>query len=206
MTADEYFNNPCRTSSIPLWKAKRISLPDSVKIIHETDFDVSILIEYEDEPYFRLKHPLHKLISSKLPEHFSFCQATVDEFAEHINSCYTDLFVTTDELKSYKNHPVYSPDLWLAVRDDRTGTIVASGIGELDNEIGEGTLEWIQVSNNFRGLGLGSCVVQELLCRMKGNAEFATVSGQCNNSSNPEALYRKCGFTGNDIWHILRKR
>ena len=22
----------------------------------------------------------------------------------------------------------------------------------------------------------------------------------------PEELYRKCGFSGNDVWHILRKR
>ena len=38
------------------------------------------------------------------------------------------------------------------------------------------------------------------------NATFATVSGQCNNPTNPEALYRKCGFTGSDVWHVLRKR
>ena len=38
---------------------------------------------------------------------------------------------------------------------------------------------------------------------MQGIAEFATVSGKVNNPTNPESLYRKCGFTGNDIWHIL---
>ena len=38
------------------------------------------------------------------------------------------------------------------------------------------------------------------------NAKFNTVYGQCNNSTNPEAMYRKCGFTGSDIWHVLRKR
>ena len=96
--------------------------------------------------------------------------------------------------------------MWLAVKDDRTGRIAASGIGELDSEIGEGVLEWIQVSGYCRGLGIGSCVVQELLLRMKRRAKFATVSGQCNNSTNPEALYRKSGFVGNDIWHILSER
>lgn len=206
MTAYEYLKDPCRALSIPLWKAKRIVLPDSMKIIHEEDFDVTILEDYEDEPYFRLKHTLYKLVAPKLPEHFSFCSATIDEFAQHIGSCYVTLSITADELKDYQNHPVYSPKLWLVVRDNRTGLIVASGIGELDEEIGEGTLEWIQVSDNFRGLGLGSCVVQELLCRMKGNAGFVTVSGQCNNPSNPEMLYRKCGFIGNDVWHVLRRR
>lgn len=206
MTADEYLKNPCRASSIPLWKAKRISVPDSVRVVHEADFDKNYLEAYEDEPYFRIKHTLHAVIAPELPEHFYFCAATIEEFAEHINSCYTELGITSDELKSYQNHPVYVPNLWLAVRDDRTGMIAASGIGEVDREIREGTLEWVQVSSDFRRLGLGSCVVQELLCRMKGQAEFVTVSGQCKNASNPEALYRKCGFVGNDIWHILKKR
>lgn len=106
----------------------------------------------------------------------------------------------------YQKHSVYCPDLWLAVRDDRTGRVAASGIGELDSEIGEGVLEWIQVSDYCRKMGIGSCVVQELLLLMKKRANFATISGRCNNFTHPEALYRKCGFEGNDIWHILRKR
>lgn len=52
------------------------------------------------------------------------------------------------------------------------------------------------------GDGLGRYIVFELL---KGTAQFATVSGQCNNTTNPEKLYRKRGFTGTDMWHILRK-
>jgi len=40
---------------------------------------------------------------------------------------------------------------------------------------------------------------------MKNLAKFATVSGQCENLTNPEALYRRCGFKGNDVWHILRQ-
>ena len=89
--------------------------------------------------------------------------------------------------------------------ETHTGTIVATGIAELDREIGEGVLEWIQVSQRHRGKGLGRYVVSELLRRLKSKAGFATVSGQCNNASNPEMLYRKCGFSGNDVWHILRK-
>ena len=49
-------------------------------------------------------------------------------------------------------------------------------------------------------------VVLELLWRMKDNTNFATVFGQHNNSTNLEALYRKCGFIGFDVWHALKKR
>ena len=41
---------------------------------------------------------------------------------------------------------------------------------------------------------------------MKENAEFATVSGECDNSTNPEGVYRKCGFEGSNIWHIISKQ
>lgn len=92
-------------------------------------------------------------------------------------------------------------------RCNQTDEVVATGIAELDKEIGEDVvLEWIQVSEQHRGYGLGKYVVSELLWRMKENAKFATVSGQCNNLTNPEAMYRKCGFSGSDVWHVLKRR
>ena len=65
-------------------------------------------------------------------------------------------------------------------------------------------LEWIQVSKEHRERHLGTYIVKELLWRMKDIADFVTVSGKCNNPSNPEALYRRCGFVGTDVWHILK--
>ncbi len=35
---------------------------------------------------------------------------------------------------------------------------------------------------------------------------FATVSGKVTNKTKPEKLYRRCGFTGDDIWHILKSK
>ena len=95
--------------------------------------------------------------------------------------------------------------MWLAILHYKSGEIAATGIAELDCEIGEGILEWIQVLPKHRGQGLGKYVVSELLWRMKDYASFATVSGQCDNPNHPERLYRNCGFTGTDVWHVLRK-
>ena len=80
---------------------------------------------------------------------------------------------------------------------------VALGIADFDAEIKEGSLEWIQVLPGKRRMGLGKMIVNELLSRLKGKADFATVSGQIDNATNPEMLYRKCGFTGNDIWYVI---
>lgn len=203
---NEYLADPCKTASVPYWKAKSITIPDSMKILHRDDYSEAEYRQYIDAPYFRLRHDLQGLSEPVLQQGYSLCKAALPDFAAHISSCYNGIGVTEAELQSYTTRPVYDAALWLAVKDDHTGDIVATGIAELDCEIGEGILEWIQVSEAHRGCGLGRFLVSELLRRMKGNASFATVSGQCNNPTNPESLYRKCGFTGNDVWHILRKR
>ena len=205
LTKEQYLADPCKAASIPYWKAKSITIQDGMKILHQDEFDDAGYQQYIDELYFRLIHNLKGLVEPVLPQGYSLCTATLSEYAAHISSCYVGIAITEEELQCYTFRPVYDVALWLAVKDEYTGTIVATGIAELDREIDEGILEWIQVSQAHRGKGLGRYVVSELLWRMKGKAGFATVSGQCNNAANPEKLYRKCGFTGNDVWHILRK-
>ena len=205
ITTEEYLKNPSSVSSIPYWKAKSITIPDDMKILHQEEYIDEENQHYVDEPYFRLIHNLKGLAKPVLPQNYSLCTATLSEYAAHISRCYDGIGITEEELRCYALRPVYDAVLWLAVKDDHTGTIVATGIAELDREIGEGVLEWIQVSQRHRGKGLGRYVVSELLRRLKSKAGFATVSGQCNNATNPEILYRKCGFSGNDVWHILRK-
>jgi len=206
ITIEDYLKNPCRESSIPYWKAKSISVPHGIKILHQDDYDAAKYPQYMDEPYFRLKHDLKGLSVPQLPEGFSLYVPALRDFAAHINQGYHGIHIREAELQAYTTRPVFLSSLWLAVQDNQTGDLVATGIAELDSECKEGILEWIQVSEHYRGRGLGSYIVAELLWRMKDIAQFATVSGQCNNPTNPESLYRRCGFTGNDVWHILRKR
>ena len=205
ITKEQYLADPCRAASIPYWKAKSITVPDGMKILHQDEYDSADYPNYIDEPYFRLIHSLKVLSKPSLPRGYSLCTVPLSEYAGHISSCYDSIGVKEEELSRYLLRPVYDAALWIAVKDNQTGKIVASGIAELDREIGEGILEWIQVSESYRGKGLGSFVVLELLWRLRDKADFVTVSGQCSNPTNPEGMYRKCGFGGNDVWHILRK-
>ena len=88
--------------------------------------------------------------------------------------------------------------------DQTTKNPVALGIAEIDAQIREGSLEWIQVLPAYRGMGIGKSLVQELLFRLEKRANFTTVAGEVGNSTHPEALYRACGFEGNDIWWVFR--
>lgn len=207
LSLQSYLNNPCGTTSIPYWKYKGIVLPENMKIVHEREISDGIFQDYIDEPYFRLYHDLKNVEQMTAREiEIVLAKSSVDEFVRLINASYSELSVTAEQMERYQRTPVYCPNLWILLKEKRTGTILAGGIADYDKEVGELILEWIQVLPCYRRRGYGKLIVNYLLSEMQGVAKFATVSGKMNNPTNPEGLYRKCGFTGNDIWHILTKK
>ena len=208
ITLTEYLNNPCGTLSIPYWKAKSITIPLDMIILHDNDFSSDILSEYTEEKYFRLYHML-KDIPEIVTDDFEITTATqkdIKAIVQIINDSYTDISVNPELIKSYTQTPVYNETLWIMVKEKATDKYVGCGLADYDAEAKELVLEWIQVLPEYRGKKIGQLIVTDLLFRMKGVADFATVSGKVDNETNPEALYRKCGFVGNDVWHILHKK
>lgn len=208
VTLQQYLSNPCGTLSIPYHKAKITTVPDGMKIVHERDFDASDVQTYRDERFFRLYSDMKNIGISKAD---GFLIETVREadlatVVEVINRSYTDLFVTLEQIEGYTQTSVYDRDLWVLVREEQTGVCVGCGIADLDAEIGELILEWIQVLPAYRKRGIGRAIVNTLLHRAKEKAAFATVSGKADDPTCPERLYRSCGFVGDDIWHVLRKK
>ena len=159
--------------------------------------------------YFRLFHSLRAVPAPNLPKGFSFATsdplADSEEIAQVINACYADINLSPEAIRSWKDHPVFSADLWVWVIDEKRNQPAGLGIAEFDRAIAEGSLEWIQILPAYRGKGLGKQLVYDLLMRLAGRAEFATVAGQVDNHTNPERLYRGCGFQGDDLWWVLRK-
>ncbi len=208
ISLENYLQNPCSSSSIPYWKAKTISVPDNMKIVHDGDFSTELLKEYEDETYFRLHHSMQKLTKPE-PEGYDIETASLEDIetiVSVINGSYTDLQVNKEQIQGYTQIPVYRSELWILVKESSTGNCVGCGIADFDSEAEELILEWIQVLPEYRGKSIGTAIVKELLWRGREYAKFATVSGKVENKTKPEALYRKCGFNGNDIWHIMRKK
>lgn len=204
---DAYKKNPCSVLSIPYWKNKSITIPPNMRIVHDRDISKSEYQEYNDEPYFRLFHSLEDIKSVVLDDIaiVTAKREDIPRFVDVINQSYTDLSVTYNQLIGYTQNEVYHPELWIMAVNIADSAVVGCGIAELDRELNEGILEWIQVLPAYRGKKIGQLIVNELLRRMTGIAEFATVSGKVNNVTSPEILYRKCGFVGNDVWHILTK-
>ena len=206
ITKEQYLTDPCRSSSLAYWKTISYPVPDGLKVVHVDDF------VHKDEcldmkKYFRLIHNLEHI---KLFSHVDYLVRTVEiekekELVAHILSvCYhADFDIKfVDNLMQTK---VYDPHLWVIAIEKSTMMPVGLGIADFDPEIKEGSLEWIQVMPEKRGLGIGTLLVGELLQRLKAKADFVTTSGQTSNKSNPEGLYRKCGFQGDDVWYVIRK-
>ncbi|MDP4114428.1 MAG: GNAT family N-acetyltransferase, partial [Bacillota bacterium] len=114
-----------------------------------------------------------------------------------------DIQVDFDQVALWTKAEVFDKNLWVFIFDADKQKPVALGIAELDRNVHEGALEWIQVLPEYRNCRLGQAVVNRLLLNMIDKADFVTVSGQVDNKTNPEKLYRRCGFQGNDIWHVL---
>ena len=206
MTMEENRKDPCGALSIPYWKAKHIQIPQNMRIVHHREFRATDHPGYRDTPYFRLLHNLTDIpnIDAEGIVISSVGRDDIPLLVDVINRCYNDLSVTEAQLQGYTQTEVFCQQLWIAAVDMTTDQIVGCGIADLDRTLQEGILEWIQVLPAYQGRKIGQQIVCALLQRMKPMAQFATVSGQCN-ASIPEALYRKCGFVGNDIWHILKK-
>ena len=200
-----YRRNPCGVLSIPYWKSKRITIPENMRIVHNDNYEKTNYLNYCDEPYFRLFHSLSNVRNTAL-DGITIVTANHNDIlgiVDVINDSYADLSVTYEQMIGYTETEVFCPELWILAVDKSTGCIAGCGIADLDSELREGIIEWIQVLPRYRKRGIAQILVNELLSRMKGKVDFATVSGKLNDSNSPEKLYRKCGFVGKDIWHVL---
>jgi ribosomal protein S18 acetylase RimI-like enzyme len=177
-------------------------------IVHDKDFDDALLSDNTDEPYFRILHDFKNIPEKPSSPNYKIRQVDFQTelplVKNIINASYEDIQVSEEYITEMLELPVFYPEGWIIIEEKETSIPVGLGIADLDTEIKEGMLEWIQVNPGYRGNGIGKTLVIELLNRLKKHADFATVSGQVENETNPKRLYRSCGFTGNDVWHILR--
>lgn len=159
------------------------------------------------QSYFRLIHRAGSKAKPPLPQGFRIVPVDmardIPVVTELICKCYEQLHPSEDAVRGWTEHSVFDQELWVWIIETQTDTPVALGIAELDRDIAEGSLEWIQVLPAYRGHGLGKALVNELLFRLHNRVAFITVAGDIDNQSNPAALYRSCGFTGSDLWWAL---
>lgn len=208
ISIEEYKKNPCKASSIPYWKAKSLTIPTNMKIIHNDKFNENLLNNYFDKKYFRLIHKLTQISNFDATGiDFEVIQPNrTNELVDMINCSYThsEIRVSADYVNSLTSTHVYCPELWIGAVLD--GKLIGSIICDFDIEVSEAVIEWLQVIPEYRSRGIASALICKALKTISRFADFATVSGECDNITNPEGVYRHCGFEGKDVWHILTEK
>ena len=204
ISPQDYLQDPCRASSLSFRRTNTTVIPENILILRDDEF-AEIPYPAIDEPYFKLIHRMEWIDQIHLPEDFEMIQCDTADYADHIRECYDGIYISADDLLKQETYPGFDPGLRIAICERNREKIIASGIAEYDPLVGEGILDWIQVSPAYRRKHLGKYIVLELLHRLQGKADFVTVSGKINNPDHPIALYKSCGFADMTIWHIITK-
>lgn len=203
LSKEQYLKDPCRYASLPFYKLNKYKMPQHIKVIHEDDFNG----EFKSEPFFRLIHFMKKLADVHVPEGYSLetldlCKSeNLQALSDMISNAYDHERLPVSQMEAMIQADTFDKNLWIVVKKD--SEIVASAISEFDPSLKEGVLEWIQVLPNYKHKGLGTLIVCASLLELSKKADFVTVSGRINNGDNPINLYKKCGFEGSDIWHVV---
>ena len=176
-------------------------------LVHAESMPVFAALPYKQkEAYFRIVHK-GPPPDYNCPSGFELVEVDpgteIQAVADMIRACYEDMKIDQAIVQSWTEHPVYDPTLWVWAMDKERGVPAGLGIAEMDAAVSEASLEWIQVLPSYRGRGLGKAIIAELLRRVAGRVDFATVSGRVDNATHPEQVYRQCGFSGSDVWWLL---
>lgn len=168
-----------------------------VALVHQDFLDPDTVAGFKTwKSYYRLLYrPQPKSILPTLPAGLHFAEASLD--ADAVGRFLGD----TDRVDEWRRHPTLAPGLWVWAMAGETP--VGLVIGELDSNLREATVEWVQVTSAYQRQGVGRALVAELLRRLGTRAEFVTVAGEVENRDNPGAFFRRCGFSGQDVWWLL---
>ncbi|MCK5388046.1 MAG: GNAT family N-acetyltransferase [Candidatus Izimaplasma sp.] len=208
ITKEQYLNNPCRTLAIPYYKYISMPKRNNPRVVNDMDFSEKKAVSRNHQRFFRLIHNMSDILNTNL-NGFSFVKVNIEKdisiIVRIINNSYTDIKVTKEKILNLTKIAVFLNDLWIFIRDDKSNEYVGLGIADYDHNCNEVILEWIQVLPEYRKKGLGKNLILHILKTAPKDAMFATVSGDYDNPTNPQGLYLKCGFTGNNIWHVIWK-
>jgi len=154
---------------------------------------------------FEVSYPLFYKESNKPSCHgyyvdsFDF-EHDFEAAADFINKCYNIDSYTAKKVKAFTLDIAFDPELWVWIKQEASNEKAALAIGDFYTPIKEGSLDWVQVSPDFRGQGIGELLVYTLVKRIESKEGTIRVTGMA------DAFYERCGFEKASKWYIFDKK
>jgi len=201
-----YWHRPTSFSALTEEQVEKIDHA----VLHQRQIDNFATGKFDHTPYYRLIHRHSTPLQNVQPTGFALKTINPKDEAGLIHEFVTHRFienqVSAETMLSWASHPVFDPELWLLLVEKKNDIPIGLGIAECDPAVREGVVMWVQILSEYRGHGLGKWLCSELLNRLSKRADFSTVCGQLHNDTRPDILYRKAGFSGHDVWWVLRRK
>ncbi len=225
---EKYINDPINTLAIPYWKHSKTAIRKDMMYVSKENYDETLYRDFDDVLYLRLQHNLLNLKLGKFSGNFfvrSFKRNENLYIHQLINECY-DLEISKDYVDKLIKDETFNDILCVFLYNSKVYTIdnnlpkknnkekhsnrvykpIGLVIAQFDLKTEEASIEWLCVQEKYRNKGLGKLLIEEVLLRISNVAEFATVTFPLDNQYHLESLFRNAGFTGNAVWHMLKKQ
>lgn len=224
---EKYLKDPINTLAIPLWKHNTTAIRQDMMYILDENYNEVLYRDYADTLYLRLKHDLLHLSLSKIPNHYCFSSYKDSDgviIYNVLKECY-NTFIEYDKIENLIKDETFNDLLCVFLYNDKilnTDNVIQLRklnsekernykplglvIAQFDQKTKEASIEYLCVAEKHRGKGLGTLLVQEVLLRISNIADFATVTFAKEGNDHLEKIFRKAGFEGNALWHMLRKQ
>lgn len=175
-------------------------------IMHQDFLDSPTVAGFKQwESRYRLLHRDAPVPAVEPPEGFRLAPVVNSRDEAQAVTAHIEQQGALAQVQDWLQSPAFAPDLWWWLIDETSDQPAGIAIADLDPQLREASLLWLQIFPAYQGRGLGRYLTQDILRRIGGRALFTTVSGTVENRDNPGAFFQRCGFTGSDVWWFLSR-
>ena len=185
---NKYLASPTAMLPSTRLRSQNILNNPKIKVLSEGEFgDKYNNTKYLD--YYKVVNRFeNEYETSELIKNIS--EVNSEEIVNVINKAFGKEKVSVNDIDALKSRNTYHKDLWLGLYEEEN--LVGILIGDIDNQIKEGSIEYLAVLPEYQNMGFGKKLVNHALSLMKGYAKICTVFSRSDN--NYQKLHKSKAF------------